>query len=118
MLFSLIIECNNGTYGENCTYQCGQCLNSVTCDHVNGKCFGGCKPGWQKTDKCDKRMYIIWRSVLLCFEVAFCFMDFLNGSRFVFVIFSRIRFKYFIINRMYTLRLSYHTRINLCISLI
>lgn len=53
--FSLIIECNAGTYGEHCSYICGECLNVVTCNHVNGTCPKGCKPGWQQTEKCDKR---------------------------------------------------------------
>ncbi|XP_052692559.1 multiple epidermal growth factor-like domains protein 10 [Crassostrea angulata] len=48
-------KCNNGTYGENCTYQCGKCLDAVTCNHVNGTCPKGCKPGWQNTEKCDKQ---------------------------------------------------------------
>lgn len=59
MLLPPIIECNSGTYGKNCSYQCGECLNAVTCDHVNGTCSEGCKPGWQNTDKCDKRMYTL-----------------------------------------------------------
>lgn len=54
--YFLHIECNSGTYGENCTYTCGECLDAVTCNHVNGTCPGGCKPGRQNTDRCDKRM--------------------------------------------------------------
>lgn len=56
LFFSPNKECSSGTYGENCTYQCGGCLNAVSCDHVNGTCFEGCTPGWQTTDTCHKRM--------------------------------------------------------------
>lgn len=53
----LITECSDGSYGEECKYQCGECLNVITCDNVNGKCSEGCKPGWQSTYKCDIRMF-------------------------------------------------------------
>lgn len=56
LLFSPNIECKSGTYGENCTYQCGECINAVSCDHVDGTCSEGCKPGWQMTDTCHERM--------------------------------------------------------------
>lgn len=76
LLFLTIVECNSGTYGENCTYQCGECINDMICDHVNGKCSEGCKPGWKTTDTCHECMYMnwitylyVWRIIMFCSHV-------------------------------------------------
>lgn len=50
------LECENKTYGENCSNTCGRCRNSVACNNINGTCPDGCDPGWQSTDKCDVGM--------------------------------------------------------------
>jgi hypothetical protein len=42
-----ILACDNGTYGLNCDFHCGACLNSEQCDHVNEICLNGCDPGFQ-----------------------------------------------------------------------
>ena len=41
------IVCSDGTFGKNCTEQCGECLGKEKCDHVNGTCVNGCNPGYQ-----------------------------------------------------------------------
>lgn len=38
--------CDNGTYGDNCSMPCGQCLDSAQCHHVNGTCMNGCASGY------------------------------------------------------------------------
>ncbi|XP_056003373.1 uncharacterized protein LOC125657435 isoform X1 [Ostrea edulis] len=43
--------CSNSTYGVNCVYSCGHCLNE-TCGHVTGNCLLGCDVGWT-TNKCN-----------------------------------------------------------------
>ncbi|XP_056003380.1 uncharacterized protein LOC125662467 [Ostrea edulis] len=43
--------CSNNTYGVNCVYSCGHCINE-TCDHVTGNCSIGCDRGWT-TSKCN-----------------------------------------------------------------
>nr|XP_022311825.1 receptor-type tyrosine-protein phosphatase epsilon-like isoform X1 [Crassostrea virginica] len=47
------LECDTGTYGLNCSEKCGACLDT-SCYHVNGSCYKGCQPGWQRTELCDE----------------------------------------------------------------
>lgn len=36
-----------GWYGGKCSRQCtGHCREGATCNHVTGKCDGGCDKGW------------------------------------------------------------------------
>ncbi|XP_076114506.1 uncharacterized protein LOC143082356 [Mytilus galloprovincialis] len=42
-----IIECNNGSFGKDCLEQCSANCWNTKCNHVTGKCVGGCKDGWQ-----------------------------------------------------------------------
>lgn len=73
LLFLKIVECDSGTYGENCSYQCGECINDMICDHVNGKCSDGCKTGWQTTDTCHECMYMNWITYLYVLWISmFC----------------------------------------------
>lgn len=48
----MILACNNGTYGDNCSKTCGKCRHAGQCNHVNGTCNNGCESGYQG-DKCD-----------------------------------------------------------------
>ncbi|XP_060551557.1 multiple epidermal growth factor-like domains protein 10 isoform X2 [Ruditapes philippinarum] len=45
-------ECDDGKWGINCTNDCGSCLSSP-CNHVNGRCEGGCSSGYKSTLQCD-----------------------------------------------------------------
>lgn len=45
-MLSNIPECQNSTYGSNCSGRCGHCANDLTCEHVNGTCADGCQTGW------------------------------------------------------------------------
>lgn len=47
--------CKYGRYGLNCSLDCGNCLDSTNCNHVNGTCTSGCASGWQDLDKCVTR---------------------------------------------------------------
>lgn len=38
--------CNNGSYGMDCSGQCGHCSENV-CDHISGICLSGCMAGYQ-----------------------------------------------------------------------
>ena len=39
-------DCNEGFYGENCSFSCGHCRNQEQCDVINGSCFNGCENGY------------------------------------------------------------------------
>lgn len=53
-LFGCLSECKEGWYGVNCTKPCvGHCRNATTCNHVTGRCDGGCHAGWTGS-MCDK----------------------------------------------------------------
>jgi hypothetical protein len=52
-----IAVCDKGTYGPNCSGDCGHCKGGATCDHVTGVCPSGeCEPGWKQTtdQKCKQ----------------------------------------------------------------
>ena len=52
-----IIACNNGTFGHNCSEQCGSCVKFGQCHHINGTCLEGCVSGFIGST-CTQRMYI------------------------------------------------------------
>ena len=43
-------ECDNRTFGQNCSQYCGKCLNNEQCDHINGSCLNGCDSGYSGTN--------------------------------------------------------------------
>lgn len=46
-----VLECDDGKYGYNCTYNCsGHCLSDSTCNKQTGHCDGGCEPGYTAKD--------------------------------------------------------------------
>ena len=47
--------CPSGTYGRNCSQECGPNCNP-TCDRFNGVCELGCSPGW-KGPHCNTSNY-------------------------------------------------------------
>ena len=46
-IFSLNLECSDGTYGKECQDMCGYCADLDVCHHTNGSCPNGCKDGYQ-----------------------------------------------------------------------
>ena len=42
-----ITECEERSYGQNCTKKCGQCLNNKPCYVTTGTCENGCSAGYQ-----------------------------------------------------------------------
>ena len=54
-----ILECQAGTYGDNCTKDCsGHCTEGTACDTTNGQCQHGCEAGWQGS-RCNKGMVLL-----------------------------------------------------------
>lgn len=46
----MLIECNSGWFGINCSQQCvGHCKDDTTCNHVTGQCDRGCDAGWTRS---------------------------------------------------------------------
>ena len=41
------LECDDGTFGQDCKQACGNCLGEEQCDHVNGTCLNGCDAGYK-----------------------------------------------------------------------
>ncbi|XP_061165549.1 multiple epidermal growth factor-like domains protein 11 [Saccostrea echinata] len=39
-------QCNMRKYGEDCSQDCGVCLDYKQCDHINGTCDEGCDSGY------------------------------------------------------------------------
>ena len=47
--------CDNKTYGDNCSEQCGSCAHITQCHHINGTCLAGCVDGFIGST-CTERM--------------------------------------------------------------
>lgn len=63
-LIFFLLECLDGTYGENCSNECG--INcEVVCEKIDGTC-SSCKPGYEGS-MCTKGRYISWKMAgVLC----------------------------------------------------
>ena len=46
-------ECTHGTWGLHCAGKCGEC-STGTCNVVDGRCSGGCKPGYTEASHCKE----------------------------------------------------------------
>ena len=60
-LFVFCAECNDGFYGQDCSFKC--ISTCASCNNVNGVCDSGCLPGWKGVD-CRKRKIITTHSFL------------------------------------------------------
>ena len=60
-LFVFCAECNDGFYGQDCSFKC--ISTCASCNNVNGVCDSGCLPGWKGID-CRKRKIITTHSFL------------------------------------------------------
>ncbi len=59
----LVSVCSVGSYGTNCEKLCSDrhCKgDNSSCDHVTGRCVGGCEAGWDGTD-CSESKRIVDR---------------------------------------------------------
>lgn len=45
MIYVLLLECDNYTYGLECKQICGNCSNRESCNHIDGICLHGCDSG-------------------------------------------------------------------------
>lgn len=54
-------------YGENCGIECGNCLNSVQCHHINGTCMSGWDSGFQGLT-CTESDYLKYALKCLVFK--------------------------------------------------
>ena len=55
---SIYVECDNNTFGVNCTGVCENCLGKEQCHYINGSCLNGCDAGFNGL-KCDQGNYEI-----------------------------------------------------------
>lgn len=58
----LFVECDNNTFGLDCTEKCGKCVFSENCDHKNGQCLNGCDRGYQG-GQCTEGIYISFAQI-------------------------------------------------------
>ena len=58
MIHYYVSECISGTYGQDCSTQCGICLKYETCNHVTGLCSNGCAAGRQG-DTCKQGRHFV-----------------------------------------------------------
>lgn len=52
----LVLACNRGQYGIDCSETCGKCLDVNQCFNVNGRCLTGCEDGYVG-NLCKTRKY-------------------------------------------------------------
>ena len=60
-LFVFRAECNDGFYGQDCSFKCTS--TCASCNNVNGVCDSGCLSGWKGID-CRKRKILTTHSFL------------------------------------------------------
>lgn len=61
------IECIAGFYGDECSSDCGHCLNNTACHHVTGTCVNGCEPGY-KAPNCSIGIMQLKIQRIYCFS--------------------------------------------------
>ena len=49
------LDCQENTYGQNCSSVCGHCKGGQPCDTKTGECTSGCEPGY-KGQNCQTGM--------------------------------------------------------------
>ena len=57
-------ECEGGTFSQDCTEVCGNCLGGESCHHINGSCLNGCESGYEGIN-CTKG-YLIYTYMYQC----------------------------------------------------
>ena len=60
--YFLFSECDNKTFGQECTGVCGNCLENEPCHHINGSCLHGCDPGFNGL-KCDQGLLLNYENL-------------------------------------------------------
>lgn len=56
VVYFIFTECNDGSYGKDCLEKCSENCWNTKCNHVTGKCIGGCKDGWRGFN-CSQSMF-------------------------------------------------------------
>lgn len=46
-MFTYLLECEGGKFGQNCSSVCGHCPDKKQCNNINGTCPNGCDSGYQ-----------------------------------------------------------------------
>ena len=52
----VLVECNEGYYGDKCHIACGNCLHEKSCDRLNGTCYHGCKDHFKGMECTGKKV--------------------------------------------------------------
>lgn len=45
-----IVECTEGSFGANCSSECGHCFGGEPCDKYTGQCIQGCAEGYMGSE--------------------------------------------------------------------
>lgn len=61
----IITECSQGTYGDQCEFECKNCLDN-RCDQYTGFCKNGCNIGWHETCLDNKCQFISESCSMVC----------------------------------------------------
>lgn len=51
----VLLECDGGRFGVNCSQLCGHCVKKEPCHYLNGTCPNGCDDGYQGNECVDGR---------------------------------------------------------------
>lgn len=54
----IFLACPDGTFGTDCSMQCGKCLGVGQCNHIDGTCKNGCEIGYSGS-KCTEGKHIV-----------------------------------------------------------
>lgn len=65
----MFLACPDGTFGTDCSMQCGKCRGVGQCNHIDGTCKNGCEIGYSGS-KCTEGKHIVncYQYVLHCWR--------------------------------------------------
>lgn len=66
----MLIECDAGTFGTNCSGTCGHCHKGQSCDKEMGACPKGCDSGYEGI-YCNKSNISFLTSIRVLFHIYF-----------------------------------------------
>ena len=69
LLIQLLV-CVDGSYGEDCLLQCGNCVNNTVCDVTVGSCDEGCVDGYVEPLCAEGRAQTTMSIVLMTYKCA------------------------------------------------
>ena len=63
-ILNYFAECDENTYGQNCSNSCGFCLDGEQCHYIDGRCLNGCSSGYTGSQCTKSTVYLYILSLM------------------------------------------------------